>query len=115
MPVLYEKVIVSEREDRLDKLLISPMKTYFKEDGSRDTFDILSFVKDLRFISPIHECRCKRCYTYSLSFEDDEVVDSFDVHDYFMKSLSDAFRFAFLHLPKNSLRSFAYVVIKHPD
>ncbi|OXV06392.1 hypothetical protein Egran_05840 [Elaphomyces granulatus] len=112
MPVLYEKVIVSEQEDRLDKLLISspwPMKTYFKEDGSRDTFDILSFVKDLRFISPIHECRSNRCYNYCLSFEDDETLDSVDVwHDDFMKSLSDAFRSAFLHLPKNSLRSFAW-------
>jgi hypothetical protein len=70
---------------------IATTVSYFKEDGSRDTFDILSFVKDLRFNSPIHECRHKRYYTYSLSFEDEaETFDSFDVHDDFMKSLSDA-------------------------
>jgi hypothetical protein len=94
-------------------LISFPMKTYFKEDGSRDTFNVLSFVKDLRFISPINECRSKRCFNYYL----DETFDFLDgdPHVDFMKSLSEAFRSAFLHLPKNSLRSFAYVVIKRPD
>jgi hypothetical protein len=132
IPARYEKFVVSARERSLDRLEIpSPVKTYFRVDGSRDIFNSLSYVKDLQFIAPIHTCQRKRCYhdSFKDGFSDDSDSDEDEpimnimeadrlnklIHDDSMKSLSDKFRYSFFHLPKNSLRSFAYVVVKRPD
>ena len=51
-PFLYAKVVISVLEHHLDQVTISPMKTYFKEDGSRDTFNSLEFLKDVQLQRP---------------------------------------------------------------
>jgi hypothetical protein len=110
----------------LDKLEIpSFLKTYFGEDGSRTTFNGLSFVKDLQFVAPIHKCRRRRCYlgiyddwdlgdTVDLSLVNERERANYRIHEDFIENISDTFRSSFFHLPKNSLRAFAYVV-KRPD
>lgn len=42
--------------------MISPMKTYFREDGSRDTFNSLEFLKDVQLVAPLNDLRRNRCY-----------------------------------------------------
>jgi hypothetical protein len=104
----------------LDKLeIFSPIKTSFREDGSRAIFNSLSFVKDLQFVAPIHKRLGKRCYYGSFKvrwYETDDDLEKANqrLHNNFMENLSDIFRYSFFHLPKNSLQTFAYVV-KRPD
>jgi hypothetical protein len=121
IPAVYETFVVSAGEQNLDRLEISPMKTYFRVDGSRDIFNSLSCVKDLRFIAPIHEYRRKRCYRNLYNDGSSAECDFIHrmgvnklIHDNFMKKLLDTFRYSVFHLPKDSLRSFAYVVVKYP-
>jgi hypothetical protein len=106
-------------------LCIPPfLKSCFGEDGSKDSFNSLGFLKDLRFTAPIHRYVNDRCaYTsfwglyYGLEIPRDEEEEEEDhdddhdgdgeaIHDAFLGILADRLNYVFSQLTDNTLRRF---------
>ena len=102
-------IIPSRSERELDRLNIpSFRKICFREDGSKDNYNSLIFLKDLRFTAPIHYCIDDRCKYPSIfdsdyGFEDD---DDEEIHGEFLRSLADSSGDVFSQLTDNTLRRF---------
>lgn len=129
LPFLYAKVVISVPEHHLDQVMISPMKTYFKEDGSRAIFNSLEFLKDVQLVAPFNDLRRNRCYRgedphlpveYDASLGNEEEFDVFEEeenrqrpHQEMMTNLAEVLKDLLSHIPKNTLRGFSYALSQH--
>ena len=129
LPIIYAKVYIPVPEHHLDQVTISPMKTCFKGDGSRDTFNSLEFLKNVQLVAPFNDLRRNRCYRgevpllpveYDDYLGDEEEFDMWEEeknrrrpHDVMMTNLAKALKELLSHIPKNTLRGFSYALFHH--
>ncbi|KAL3444101.1 hypothetical protein BJX65DRAFT_311241 [Aspergillus insuetus] len=111
MPFLYQTITVSAEEKHLDKWDLPSPKTYFLDDGSRDTIDVMQFTKNLRLDAPIHRQLSHRCFNGHFlhpSSEDDYSDEMGSLHDNFLIRSADNIQIMQALLPTDSLRSFTW-------
>lgn len=103
----------------LDQLELTPVKTWFRQDGSKTIFNTLEFAKHLQLVAPIQDKLQNRCYHGDVYIKHPRTkkhwTENLESHFFGMEALDSNFQTLLFHLPEKSLRSFSYVGFVFPS
>lgn len=113
IPFLYPSLTIHKRISPLYALRHDPplekfQRTYFREDGTRDTVSILNFVHELRILPrPWEYLRC----SIARYLADPESTPPPDTHTEVLEAISSAAKEIFSNVRAGKLSHFAYVLL----